>query len=1166
MRNSKKNPILAVFALFILISFSISSVNARSAEINSTNSLFQNILTINNGTNFLYLLNISRESTSSESTSKVSAALQTGNLTGIPIALANKNVTFETISLRQKKDIRLEMSGLGNTYTSAPTSAENNFDFLVGKSFSAYLMLRNDSAVNTAMSKGGGLANSGYILRIDNNRRVTVKSDGVTILITGSNAFSNDIQQYVTWTFNETHATAYVNGTFEGAALHNETGANSLKFEVGVQSNSRATSPLNGSVRMVSVVNQTLSPQQAQSLYWNEGVPTKSANLTEIGQGGSVTVKPNGDLIIIDGNNTYTSTDKGATVVLNYSFGPERNGTVGIFIDNLNNTYINWENINALFRYPNSDFTNEQRVLNISCDNSTTVRIIMPDTFTQARNNNIFVGTYDASASGVAYSEQCGHIHMSSDSGLTWTLAYNDTASEPTDFRIARHVHSVQCDPHSTNCYASMGDGPDRRKLLRFSQDGTGFTILHRGNEQGITWQPTTLAFTKNYVFAGEDFNVLNEYSRIARSRDNGTNWEVVFNEDKKFQGFIWGQVMVDNQTVCMNYRDQDGTTDGVAVCSDDDFNTTFNYYRVEAGAAAGTNTARRPSNVGPNGEFYSLLSGYTNYTRVEINPKPQVIALYPMHENSGNTSNDISGNRFHADINGSVWNYSTGYNYLNKYTDFKVNSTIGNITLINNQFNFSEIEADYDYFTGESIYNNLKLYYNFDADNSTTSFDLSGNSNNSEFQGSAVVNRTDGMFGTPGMTTNGLTANYLRAPASQSLNFTHENITMSMWVKPHPGVAMGGLFSTTIGGTGPRTTVGTQTYESQLSIRMQSANGEAKTAFVTDTFFNHDVWRHIALVLKNNGTGTELKVFIDGNIQANTHYNVSGDMYNNTDASIGKVHSFASVNGTMDEFMLFDIELLDGQIEAIYTNQSERFYKTGRIQINGSLPITAGNNKLNTSFSSVQTNPLANISSVIHYFNSNWFDTIFQLIESNTNYLYSITLDSTAIGYNLSLAGKSGFYTPLVGDNFTYNEIFEASGGTGTGGCTTSWTCAEWGACISNEQTRSCRKLNERCPAGPKPAETQACILPPSETGAGKEPVCGNGICEEDKGETYDSCPQECIEEELETDARASEKEAEELIPGIENSVIVITTGVIAILSIIILLFLLLKKKRKRK
>ncbi len=1161
--------LILLFALIILINFFLHEASAGTITINSTNSFFDNVFSINNGTANFYSLNISKGTTTNELISKIAVAgLETKNLnSSSTLNLTNQNITFETISLRQKKEINLNMSGnAGNIFAEASSSSENNFDLVAGKTFTSCLYLPNNGAVNVIMSKGGGLAGNGYILRIDNNRRISFKINGTTTTIGAANIVKNDVWECVYWTFNSTTAKAYINGTLIGSALNNETGGNNQQFTVGAQSNSKTTTPLNGSIRMVSVINQTLSDQQAETLYWNDGFPTQWTNRTEISRFGYIAVKPNGELILSNEGNVSISTDKGATVTLNHTFAATRNGSTSIFIDEDNNTYINWHNINALFRYQNFDFTSEQRVVNISCDNSTSSRVVMPDLFTQAQNGNLFIGTYDATSSGVNYDEQCGHIYMSTDKGATWSLIYNDTAEESLLYRVGRHTHSVQCDPYSSNCYASIGDGAIRNKFMRFNQDGTGFTILKRGYEDGISWQPTTIALTEDYLFVGEDLTPTDEYSRILRSNDNGTTWEVVFNDDKVFQGFIWGQVMINQTTLCMNYRSQDGTTDGIGVCSNDNFNTHFIYYRIDSGSV--TNAVRFPSNAGPNGEFYVLAQGNSNFTRVEINPKPQVIALYPMHENSGNISHDISENGFHGDINGTLWNFtSSEYNYLNKYADFELNGTHGNITLLNPRFNWSEVEVDYDYFTGQSIYQNLKIYHNFDIDNSSTSFDLSKILNFSKYQGTAAPNATGGVLGTAGMTSNGNVANYLRVSASDILNFTNKNITITMWVKPNPGMAMGGLFSTTIGGTGPRVMFGTQTSESQLSLRIESHTGEAKVSFVSDTFLNQPEWRHIALKFEGNSTGTKIGTFVNGAIEDIAHYNVTGDIYNLTDASIGKIHSTSSINGSMDEFMLFDTALLDSQIKAIYDNQSERFFKEGRIQSNGNLSITTGNNRLNISINPVNVTSLVNISAVIHYFNTSWSDTPAQLITDNSTYNYSISSSSSAVRFNFSLAGENGFYSSFIGDNFSYHEEFfensESAGGGGNG-CSTDWSCSGWGTCANGVQARNCTKIRESCSVNKvKPNETQACTAASLSSGTKGREVCDNGICEE--GENENSCPQDCATEKIGTREETAEKEEGGIfgILGTEKSLIAIVTITTIIAAIIV--FLLFRRLRNK-
>jgi hypothetical protein len=53
------------------------------------------------------------------------------------------------------------------------------------------------------------------------------------------------------------------------------------------------------------------------------------------------------------------------------------------------------------------------------------------------------------------------------------------------------------------------------------------------------------------------------------------------------------------------------------------------------------------------------------------------------------------------------------------------------------------------------------------------------------------------------------------------------------------------------------------------------------------------------------------------------------------------------------------------------------------------------------------------------------------------------------------------------------------AASSSSSGGCLTSWTCTNWGACINGQQTRICSLIKSYCYGGKKPAESQYCTTP---------------------------------------------------------------------------------------
>lgn len=161
--------------------------------------------------------------------------------------------------------------------------------------------------------------------------------------------------------------------------------------------------------------------------------------------------------------------------------------------------------------------------------------------------------------------------------------------------------------------------------------------------------------------------------------------------------------------------------------------------------------------------------------------------------------------------------------------------------------------------------------------------------------------------------------------------------------------------------------------------------------------------------------------------------YNSEG-VYNNGSTIIG------TINGSIDEVMIFNTALNSSQISAIYNNQSQRFKSQGTQTIK-QVNITSGYNQVNltTSFNAFKN---TNISLFLGYYNGTWHTTELQNL-TNSN-LFNISSSATNLTLNFTfISNNKSFYTPNLitsSDYINLNLINLSSYKTSLNILNTSW------------------------------------------------------------------------------------------------------------------------------
>ncbi len=148
--------------------------------------------------------------------------------------------------------------------------------------------------------------------------------------------------------------------------------------------------------------------------------------------------------------------------------------------------------------------------------------------------------------------------------------------------------------------------------------------------------------------------------------------------------------------------------------------------------------------------------------------------------------------------------------------------------------------------------------------------------------------------------------------------------------------------------------------------------------------------------------------------------YNSEG-IYNNGSTILG------TINGTLDDVMIFNTSLTSAQILAIYNNQSARFLATGTQDIvnQSYMNISTGNNRVNVT-TYIESLLGSSINLTVGYYNTSWSYTTPQVVSSGTNLTFNISSTSTnlTLNYTFYAGGKEEEKTITYNFNTTYENI----------------------------------------------------------------------------------------------------------------------------------------------
>lgn len=1053
-KKATKNVI--VFLLFFLASLIIVSAYDNSYQSASYDKT--QLLNVTNGSDTYYYLAINNGTISDYRISQVINQYETGLLN-----LSNKfylqkgNITLSLLKIR----IPYAVGALFNDTT--PTNVINLSSITLnndaGRTYSFIANITNTTV--------GSIGERSHLVTMPNNESVYLidtkairvsNGAGATFINTSQNNISFGTEMQITVTINATeYARIYIDGIQKAQGLiTSATGTSTGNLLIG--NSNTLGHMLNGTIRNFLYYSKELNPKEVLSIYGNNGLHSFGANITEVNFDGPIATYPNGTLVRIYQNNLSVSADRGVTWTLVHQFDiTQVNSTSNIIIDELNQTWINPWMSGAIYKATDDSLQTWVNPINMSCDNVTSPyspqggpRLISELGISTTSSGITYFGSYVANNS--LMTENCAHFYKV-DSNNVGSLIYNETAlysSNPK--QIGRHVHFLQCDPYGSKCYASIGDSDYRKKIVSFDKDGTNFQVIRRDFEKGISWQPTMIGFTRQYIYMGEDISpwgskVIPTYgtSRVFRiPRVEGTastfdNASLVWNTEEYYSGFFSMGKFDVNGTLYSSLITVSNATPLVIVGFNGANNKSRNVAYLTPFTFPSSAGISYSSNFNNNNEMYTnfIATGfYSNYTRVIPIPAPSNLEVdYKLNHNTGNVVYDTSGNARNATWASTGNWFVTDTNrtkVLNKDIDFSINETTGEISLTNDDYDKSFAMINYAYYTFNSIYENLSLYYSFDVQNGTSIIDLS------KFKRVGTYTSTNGLvcapndgFGNTGSAKyTGTSNSVIRNPAGNYLNLTNNVISMSIWVNMTKA-PIGTLFSSDVASTFTYWAIGEASAGSDyLNVIVRNNTGGLQT-FSDFTIKSLDTsgWHHVAITMKHDGVNLYIKGWVDNQYGFTHNLSIPGNLYNSTAnaGGIGRWASWGAFNGTIDEVMMFNTELTNEAVEAIYLNQSKRFISSTQIAQENTT-VNNNTNRVIAYLSSMQNNVESNISLFFNYYTDLWSKTDSQSIASEgTNYTFVIPLISTNVSYNVTLSsGSQQFFTPFVRGYLAYYLEFE--------------------------------------------------------------------------------------------------------------------------------------------
>jgi hypothetical protein len=299
--------------------------------------------------------------------------------------------------------------------------------------------------------------------------------------------------------------------------------------------------------------------------------------------------------------------------------------------------------------------------------------------------------------------------------------------------------------------------------------------------------------------------------------------------------------------------------------------------------------------------------------------------------------------------LNRTSYNGSTnglvGYwNFNNRYNNGDDSSGNGNNGVFTNGAYTEIYDSSFTQFDNSNVNllaTNLVAYYSFDADTSTTSYDLTNNNFDGTYTGNAYSG--DGLFEKSLILDGDGDYIELGSPIPTGLRIT-QPISISAWINTKDTNKDQTILCSS------DTNFQNIIYCVRVlggNIYVQHAVSNSFGRFQTNSvpISQNDTWYHVTIV-RNSTTSPYGVVYVDGQQVAVTQVGTTAVSYSGGQAlRIGRLGLFTGnaefFNGSIDEVMIFSKALNETEVLDIYNNQSDRFKSEGIVGLN---PASDGN------------------------------------------------------------------------------------------------------------------------------------------------------------------------------------------------------------------------------
>lgn len=479
---------------------------------------------------------------------------------------------------------------------------------------------------------------------------------------------------------------------------------------------------------------------------------------------------------------------------------------------------------------------------------------------------------------------------------------YNDTT-----FESATNIHLEIND--TAERYASFDGSGDYISTNSISSTSGNYTFSFWLNPRSV--QATA---TDSYIYDSETTRLIVAY------RANDASTMGFFDSSwKRFGGFGSGtSVPADEWShVTMVF---DASSSNASLYINGVYNTSLAYSSENLSGASAI------------GSRYNGASGFYNGSLDEMMIFERVL-------NSSEIANIYSLNRT-QEYNGSTDDLVAYYPFddiATQYDDYSGNGNDGTA--------YGDTRTVQDTSLSNNLYADLVAYYSFDADDSSTAYDLTNNDNDGTYQGDATTDVS--LYG------NGLdlssSSDYIQTSSQTLQDVTDNDFTMLLWVKIEDNSSYN-LFINNRGSGSTSGLLWRQDFNDKVLVFLKNASGiNCGGAGTSILPFNE--WFQIGLWYNQ----THLYQYINGAVDTVDICTNQGDTSGNQAMRIGQdTGGVGGFVGSMDEVMIFSRALNSTEISDIYNNQSKRFKVNGTI---GYAPIGLNetSNIVNVSLDSSQ-------------------------------------------------------------------------------------------------------------------------------------------------------------------------------------------------------------------